>query len=472
MWQNYHSVISVHEALAILSQKKEKARIIAGGTDLILELRQGIRKNVDTLIDISRVPGLDNIELDTEGIVHISPMVTHNHCLDSEIIRESAFPLAQACLSIGAPQIRNMGTVAGNLVTASPANDTITPLIALDAEVCLSTKNNRRILRLKDFYSGLRLTLLEPDEMLTEIRFKQMSKNQKGIFKKYLLRKAHAISLVNITIILTLEENLIKYAAIALGAVAPTVIRATDAENYLIGKELSNEVIEKTSEIARDSSVPISDIRGSEAYRLRLMKILMTEGLMEIREGREREKFPKKPILLWGKSRYKPSLLRKSIKHDNSTPVVTRINGKNYSFNKGQTTTLLNLVREEAGLIGTKLGCGEGECGACTLLMDGAPVLSCLIPAPRAHQAELITIEGVGEGDELHPIQQAFIQEGAVQCGYCTPGFIMSAVKLLQEIKNPTYEQIQEGLAGNLCRCTGYYRIIAAVEKAAETING
>ena len=266
------------------------------------------------------------------------------------------------------------------------------------------------------------------------------------------------------------KGNHISSAKIALGAVAPTVRRANITEGFLIGKELTREVIKEASSISAKEINPIDDVRASKAYRCHLVPILIEKGLNEISNGKWGI-YEENPVLLWGKEYNGIKAIKNRIAHSKNDEILTKINGQEYHFVKGQDKTLLELVRDQARLTGTKLGCGEGECGACTLYLNGLPVLSCLVPAPRAHEAEITTIEGLAKNTELHPVQKAFIEEGAVQCGYCTPGFIMSAVKLLDEKPNPTKKEIKEGLVGNICRCTGYYSIISAVERSSQSFS-
>jgi carbon-monoxide dehydrogenase small subunit len=146
--------------------------------------------------------------------------------------------------------------------------------------------------------------------------------------------------------------------------------------------------------------------------------------------------------------------------------IILKINGDIYDLIVDTRMTLLEAIREKIGLTGTKDGCGIGECGTCTVLLDGKPIYSCLMLAVEAEGKEILTIEGLATPEGLHPIQKAFIEHGAVQCGFCTPGMILSAKALLDENPNPTEEEIREAISGNLCRCTGYQKIIEAIEEA------
>ena len=174
--------------------------------------------------------------------------------------------------------------------------------------------------------------------------------------------------------------------------------------------------------------------------------------------------------MLWGERHGAVALpLAQRLEHVIGQPIETTINGQPRTIATGQDKTLLRFLREDAGLPGTKEGCAEGECGACTVFLDGAAVMACMVAAPRAHGAEIVTVEGLrDEARALHPIQAAFVDEGAVQCGYCTPGFLMAGAKLLEEHPQPTAAQVQQSITGNLCRCTGYYKIIQAFLEAGE----
>ena len=146
------------------------------------------------------------------------------------------------------------------------------------------------------------------------------------------------------------------------------------------------------------------------------------------------------------------------------------VNGTARTVNTEPERPLLEVLREDLGLTGAKYGCGEGQCRACTVLVDGKPAISCVTPVRVAEGKSIVTIEGLAQAGHLHPVQQAFLEEGAMQCGYCTSGMILSAVALLDKNPRPTEAQIIEGMNGNLCRCNGYPRLMAAVHRASEII--
>ncbi len=478
MWQTYHTPRSLDETLQLLAQYQNEARLIAGGTDLIIELDRGIR-SPKTLIDISRLPNLDTITLDERQCIHLGPLVTHNHVVASSLCCNQAFPLAKACWEVGAPQIRNRGTIAGNLVTASPANDTITPLWALGASITLQSLRGSRTLPLPDFFLGVRKTVLEPDEMVVDISFPAMASHQIGTFVKLGLRRAQTISIVNVAVVLSMLADTVTQARITLGSVAPTIIRAENAEHFLAGKVLTHEVLARAGALAAQTISPISDVRGSAEYRRYMTETLTRHALEMLAEGTESDALPPKPVMLWGSTNghFPPLGDEESIVHTETAdePIAITLNGEARFIHGANDKTLLRMLRENAGLTGTKEGCAEGECGACTVFLDGIAVMSCLVPAPRAHNSQIVTLEGLantqktGPGDDaLHPVQEAFINEGAVQCGYCTPGFLMSGASLMAERQRPTRDEIKQAITGNLCRCTGYYKILQALEKAYE----
>jgi len=151
--------------------------------------------------------------------------------------------------------------------------------------------------------------------------------------------------------------------------------------------------------------------------------------------------------------------------------IETTINGRHYNLEVEPRKTLLAVLRDQLLLTGTKEGCSTGDCGACTVLLDGGPVTSCLMLAVEVDGREVTTIEGIASDGELHPVQQALIEVGGMQCGFCTPGFVLSAVALLEENSKPNEDEIRRALAGNLCRCTGYTKIVEGVQLAAQRMR-
>ena len=236
---------------------------------------------------------------------------------------------------------------------------------------------------------------------------------------------------------------------IALGAVAPVVIRAPKAEAYLDGRKISAEAMAEAGRIAATEAKPITDFRASAEYRRDLVAVLVKRALAKALRARGGE----------GKGAC------------GVTDVTMTVNGQTRSASVPPETTLLQLLREHFNLTGAKLGCDVGDCGACTVIVDGQAVNSCLMLAGQADGREILTIEGLASRDHLHTIQTTFENSGALQCGFCGPGVLMSAKALLDENLDPSTQEIRDALSGNLCRCTGYTKMIEAVQDAARLLR-
>jgi carbon-monoxide dehydrogenase medium subunit len=496
-WQTYLRPTSMTEALDLLAEHTSDARLIAGGTDVLVELPRGVLPT-RTLIDLTAIPDLKYIRADGDEI-RIGALATHNDVLASSVCQERLWPLVQACAEVGAPQIRTRATLAGNLVTASPANDTITPLMALEATLVLASRAGERIVPLREFYRGVRKTMLQPGELLSEICVPAIRPNQRGLFLKLGLRRAQAISVINTAVLLTLASDTIQSTRITLGCVAPTIVHAASAEAFLTGRSLDDATCAEAGRLASQDCAPIGDIRGSAIYRKETVATLVADTLRRLAAGHERPPATSTPVLLETASPAKTAMRAPSLPRGESAgergpektatqppplagygaggevrAISTTINGQPATFAGDATRkTLLNLLRENAGLTGTKEGCAEGECGACTVWLNSQAVMSCLVPAAQAHDARITTIEGLAEtaaaptAAGLHPLQAAFIACGAVQCGYCIPGMLMAGAKLLDEHSQPDLDQIQTALSGNICRCTGYRKIAGAMLAAS-----
>ncbi len=451
------------EALEALAEDPD-IRPVAGGTDLLLDLHRGGPGDPVTLLDLTAIDELRGITI-AGGMVHLGALTTHNDVVGHPELPIVALPLAQACLEIGSPQLRNLATIAGNLATASPANDSISALLALDATVTLRSTAGERVVRLDDFFTGFRSTVLAPGELITSIDFPAMRDSDAGIWVKLGNRAAQAISVVHLGVVVERDpDGVVHDARLAIGSVAARVETLWQAEEALIGHPLDDDTIDACARLAAESVTPIDDVRATADYRTALIPTLVQRALRTLRDDAAGARWPGRTPCL---SHPHPPGRRGHETVDDATEITVTINGDEVAGRGAASANLLDWLRDEVGLTGAKEGCAEGECGACTVQLDGAAVMSCLVPAAQADGSMLTTVEGVAPADTPHVLQQAFVDEFAVQCGFCIPGFIVAGATLLDEIPDPSLDDIRLGLSGNLCRCTGYYSIMQAVQRAS-----
>jgi xanthine dehydrogenase iron-sulfur cluster and FAD-binding subunit A len=472
----YLAPATVEETLALLGE--EGARPLAGGTDLLIHLRAGLAQP-SCLVDLAGL-GLSYIQPEA-GVIKIGATCTLTDLLAAPAIRRNLTCLCEAAAEFGAVQSRNMATVGGNLCSAVPSADLAPPLLALDAHLKLAARDGERVLALEHFFTGPKTTTLAADEVLLEIRVAIPPPRTGTSFLKLGRRQAMTLAVVNVATLISLAEDgrTVEAIRIALGAVAPIPLRARRGEAVLHGRELSEPLINEAAATAAGETAPISDLRATADYRREVSRVLVKRALLDswrkAVEDRDRVWASGDGTGLQAEDvRSRTQLVGVAQQHRTRLAGVgaipLRVNGRPETVKVKPQALLLDVLRDQLGLVGTKHGCGTGECGACTVLLDGQPINACLMLALQAQNREITTIEGLGTPEDLHPLQQAFVTHGAVQCGYCAPAMLLSAKALLAQNPAPTEREIRTAIAGNICRCTGYVKIVESVRAAAEVM--
>jgi len=475
----YLAPSSLEEAASLLS--RDGAKPIAGGTDLLVHMRAGVT-TPKYLVDLAGL-GLSYVRQEA-GSVKIGATTTFSELLDSELVRRQLPCLAESVAQIGAVQCRNMATVGGNLCSAVPSADSAPPLLVLDAQVKIVGQNGGRTLALPQLFAGPKQSVLKRTEILAEIEIPIPPPRTGTSFLKLGRRRAMTLAIVNVAVLISLADDgrTAEQVRIALGAVAPTPMRARQAEAILQGQTISEQLIDEAAMAAAEETRPISDLRATAEYRREVSRVLTRRALVAAWRRATGEARHARP--LWIPATNQPatsvgtrvaSPLRGKVRPDRRSltaaePIELRVNGQLERVVVRPQDILVDVLRDQLGLTGTKKGCGTGECGACTVLLDGRPVNSCLMLAVMARNAEITTIEGLGNPDNLHPLQEAFVAHGALQCGFCGPGMLLSARALLDINPHPGEQDIRYAVSGNICRCTGYAKIVQAVAAAAEIV--
>ncbi len=473
---NYVRPRNLDEALAFLAKYPTGTRIVAGGTDLLIELRRERPVGEPLrLLDLSGLASLSGL-WERDGQVAIGALTPHAVLAGSAWLEERAGLLQQAAASVGAVQIRNRGTVGGNLVNAAPCADLVGPLVALGAKVRLCSLHDEREVPVEAFITGPYQAELRPDEILTQVVFNPLPPTASSSYVRLGRREALAIMRLSVSVVLFRDEQgKVEECRIVPGAATSTVHRIAQAESLLVCQVVDEALAAEAGEALSARVVRETGYRWSTPYKERVMAalcrraILQAAGLETVKSTRSTLQWVQGQVTgAFESAEGASSQTAGGLAEAGMIRVRFSVNGEPREIETEANRTLVEVLREDLHLTGTKVGCEIGECGACTVLIDGKAVNSCLVLIGQVEGRDIITIEGLAPGGRLHPLQEAFVEETAVQCGFCTPGMILSAKALLDVKPKPSREEIVAAISGNLCRCTGYEQIIRAIEAASE----
>ncbi len=462
----YYQPTSLHEAFDLMKKYEGSARYVAGGTDAMIRVKQE-NWRPEALISLRWITDLRGI-LKNGDFLSIGSMTFWREIETDPLVTLFVPGLAESAPMVANPQIRNLASIGGNLCNAAPSADGATPLMVVEAVLVISGPDGEREVPMGEFFKGPGQHCMAADEILKSIIIPRMPAHGGMAFMKS-GRVTQDIAVSNVAVWVEMKDGFCKKCRVAAGAVGPVPMRLPGVEALLEGKEVTPRLLLEIQALASREVSPISDVRSTEAYRRTVTGVMVKRALERAIERAHQESPESEP---------NP---RSEIRNPQSKPTAGRYDSplrKRVCFNlNGQAVEaevmshkmLSNVLRDTFEFTGTKEGCGQGECGACTVLVDGESVNSCLYPAFEVDGKSVTTIEGlVGEGNRLDPIQEAFVENGGVQCGFCTPGMIMSTKALLNRNPRPTEEEIRRGISGNLCRCTGYVQIVDSIKKVAE----
>ena len=480
---DYARPATVTETVALLAETGDEAKVLAGGQSLVPVLAMRLGRPT-LLVDINAVEGLDELSC-ADGTLYVGATVRQRRVEHDPAA--AAVPLLGMALPwIGHRELRSRGTVCGSLAHADPAAELPAVAACLNATLDIAGPSGRRTVSARDFFIAPMTTVLAPDELLLAARFPVARPGDGFAFAELSRRHGdYALTGVATRVSLAPSGDLREAVLAAFGVSARPVVRdVTDQLSTALSdltpgapaEALVRALTEPMSALAADLVDTPGDMHASNAYRQRLFTHLAARELANahLRAKADPVREPTGVRSSPGGSRTSSAARTSSAPTrtcEAAQDAVTQltVNGKQVTVKAPPRTTLADALRDRLGLKGTHLGCEHGICGMCTVLVDGQAARSCLLFACQLDGAEVLTVEGLGGPGELHPLQQAFGRHHALQCGFCTPGFLLSAYDLLRHQPEVTPDELAAELSGVLCRCTGYRNILSAVAEVART---
>ena len=442
----YHAPQTIDEAVTLLAEVAPlDGRILAGGQSLVPIMAFRLSRPAH-LVDINGVEALRRLAIDGDRL-GIGACVRHSAFHRPAVEGPLGELLSTVVRHIAHYPIRARGTFCGSIAHADPASEWCTVAAALGAEMVAQSVRGTRVIPAHEFFAGIMTTTLEDDELLTEVRLPLLPPDARFGFYEF-NRRAGDFALAMALAVYRVEDGRIVEPRLAVGGAETHARRIAEAEQVLAGPGAGGRQLCRRCRAGGRGDR--SD--GRRANQRGISPRPRTYGYA-----------PRIGAVAAVIDETQPSPTAQTAAMTEKFEFQLHINGHDHSVRVEPRKTLADVIRDECGLTGTHIGCEHGVCGACTVILDNDAVRSCLMFAVQAKGKRIRTVEGLADGDKLHPMQEAFIAHHALQCGFCTPGFLMLAVNALETNPELSDEEILEVLSSNLCRCTGYQNIVKAV---------